>query len=118
MEIFIVIISTFLLILGIAGSFLPVLPGPLLSWLGLFALNYSSNYQINTTTLVVSLVFTILITIADYIVPSKTAKKIWRKQICCNWHHSWLNTWLHITHTRRNDNRIIVRSIYWRNDKL
>ncbi len=75
MEIFIVILSTFLLILGIAGSFLPVLPGPLLSWLGLFTLNYSNNYEISTSKLVLLLVFTLFITIADYIIPSKTTKK-------------------------------------------
>ncbi len=39
MDLFLLILSAMLIISGIIGSFIPILPGPLTSWFGLFILN-------------------------------------------------------------------------------
>ncbi len=42
MDILLVVAGLILCIVGLVGSFLPILPGPISSWSGLFLLNFSS----------------------------------------------------------------------------
>ena len=53
MDLFLIIFSAALIILGIIGSFMPVLPGPLTSWFGLFTLNLISSIEIDKTLLII-----------------------------------------------------------------
>ena len=46
MDALIIGFSGFFILLGIAGSFLPIIPGPLTSWFGLFLLRFSSIVKI------------------------------------------------------------------------
>ena len=75
MEIIIIIAGLLLMVLGLAGSFLPVLPGPLTSWAGLFVLSYASGINISTTFLIITFIVALIIFILDYIIPAVGTKR-------------------------------------------
>ncbi|WP_040756742.1 DUF456 domain-containing protein [Winogradskyella psychrotolerans] len=75
MELFIVCIALLLMILGILGSFLPVLPGPLTSWAGLLVLHFTEGVELSQTFLIVTLVFAVFIYVLDYIIPAIGTKR-------------------------------------------
>lgn len=62
-------------ITGIFGSFLPVLPGPSISWIGLLLLYLTDAIPNNYWVLGITLVITIAITVLDYIIPAKGTRK-------------------------------------------
>ncbi|WP_282786759.1 DUF456 domain-containing protein [Flavobacterium croceum] len=64
-----------LCIVGIVGSFLPVLPGPAASWVGLLLLYLTDKVQNNYWVLGVTLIVTITISILDYVIPAQGTKK-------------------------------------------
>ncbi|HLN21697.1 MAG TPA: DUF456 domain-containing protein [Bacteroidales bacterium] len=59
----------FLMILGIIGCLVPVLPGPPFSFLGIIMLHLSRFGQFTTTTLIVLGAIAVVVTVLDYIVP-------------------------------------------------
>lgn len=75
MEIFLVILGVLLMILGILGSFLPVIPGPLTSWVGLLVLHFTEGVQLSTTFLVVTSIVAVFIYVLDYIIPAIGTKR-------------------------------------------
>ncbi|SHG97486.1 DUF456 domain-containing protein [Winogradskyella jejuensis] len=75
MEIVLIICGLLLMLLGLAGSFLPVLPGPLTSWLGLLVLSYADGVTISTAFLVVTFIIALIIFILDYIIPIAGTKR-------------------------------------------
>ncbi len=60
---------------GILGSFLPVLPGPGLSWLGLLLLYLTETVKMNYWVLGISLLITIIISLLDYVIPAQGTKR-------------------------------------------
>ncbi len=58
-----------LMILGIIGCLVPVLPGPPLSYLGMILLHFSKFADFSTNILIAMAVIAVLVTILDYIVP-------------------------------------------------
>ena len=75
MDIFLLTIGFLFVMLGLIGSFLPVLPGPLTSWLGLLILYFTSIVPMNYTFLGITLAIAILIWILDYIIPAIGTKR-------------------------------------------
>ncbi len=75
MDLFIVILAAFFMLLGIIGSFLPVLPGPLTSWFGLLILHLTDAVPMNWTFLIITLFFALAIWLLDYIIPAIGTKK-------------------------------------------
>lgn len=75
MDIFLVIIGFLLMLIGIVGSILPVLPGPLASWCGLLLLYLTSEIPTDWTFLGVTLAIAILVSIIDNIIPIIGTKK-------------------------------------------
>ncbi|WP_179337164.1 DUF456 domain-containing protein [Winogradskyella ludwigii] len=75
MELFLVLIALVLMILGIVGSFLPVLPGPLTSWAGLLVLHFTEGVEMSQTFLIVTLIVAIIIYVLDYIIPAIGTKR-------------------------------------------
>jgi len=75
MDIALLAIGFCCMILGILGSFLPVLPGPGLSWLGILLLYCTSAVPMNYWMLGVTLVVTIVISILDYTIPAQGTKR-------------------------------------------
>ncbi|MCF6182161.1 DUF456 domain-containing protein [Lutibacter sp.] len=75
MDIFLLILGFLVALLGIVGSFLPILPGPLTSWFGLLILSLSKPVPINYTFLGITLGIAILIWLLDYFIPALGTKK-------------------------------------------
>ena len=75
MEILIIIIGFILMIIGVLGSFLPVLPGPIISWFGIALLYFSNIIPLNYLILGITLLITIIVSVLDYIIPSQGTKK-------------------------------------------
>jgi uncharacterized protein len=69
------ILGLICIVTGIFGSFMPVLPGPSISWLGLLLLYLTETVPNNYWILSITLIFTIVITILDYIIPAKGTRK-------------------------------------------
>jgi uncharacterized protein YqgC (DUF456 family) len=59
----------FLMILGIIGCLVPVLPGPPFSYIGLILLHLSRFGQFPSTTLIILGGVAVVVTVLDYIVP-------------------------------------------------
>ena len=75
MDIFLVILGFFLAGLGLIGSFIPVLPGPLTGWLGLLVLHPTKAVELTWSFLGITLGIAIQIWILDYIIPAMGTKK-------------------------------------------
>ena len=75
MDTLIIISSLLLVVLGIIGSFLPIIPGPITSWLGLFVLSYVKDINISTPFLIVTFTIALLIFVLDYIIPAIGTKR-------------------------------------------
>jgi len=69
MDIFLIISGSLLMILGIAGCLLPVLPGPPLAYLGLIAIHLTSKIDFSSKFLVSWGIITIVVSILDYVIP-------------------------------------------------
>ena len=63
------------MITGIIGCFLPVLPGPPLSFIGMLLIHFTRFAHFDNTTLLVLGTITIIVQILDYIVPVWGTKK-------------------------------------------
>ncbi len=75
MDLFLLSVGFCFVIAGILGSFLPVLPGPSISWLGIALLYLTHAVAMNHWILWSSFIVTIIISILDYVVPAKGTKK-------------------------------------------
>ena len=75
MDTLLLIIGVILTIIGLVGSFLPVLPGPFASWVGLLLLYLTEKVENNYWILGITFFITILISILDYTIPAKGTKK-------------------------------------------
>jgi uncharacterized protein YqgC (DUF456 family) len=75
MDIFLLTLGFLFTILGIVGSFVPVLPGPITSWVGLLLLYLTKAVPMNYTFLGITLAIAIFIWIIDYFIPAYGTKK-------------------------------------------
>lgn len=75
MDIALLIFGLILMVLGILGSFLPVLPGTPLSWIGLLLLHLTKAVPDNWVFLGITLAVAILVFVLDYIIPVLGTKK-------------------------------------------
>ncbi|MFL9831188.1 DUF456 domain-containing protein [Flavobacterium sp. ST-87] len=75
MDIFLLILGLACMFIGILGSFLPVLPGISISWLGIALLYFTSAIPVNYWVLGISLLVVILFSIANYVLPAKGTKR-------------------------------------------
>ncbi|WP_298530908.1 DUF456 domain-containing protein [uncultured Algibacter sp.] len=75
MDIVLIIIAALIMLLGIIGSFLPIIPGPLTSWLGLLILHLTETIPTNTSFLIITAIIAILIWVLDYIIPALGTKR-------------------------------------------
>lgn len=75
MDITLVLLGFLLIIVGILGSFLPVLPGPPLAWGGLLLLYLTKAVQADYWMLGITLLLTVIISILDYVIPAQGTKR-------------------------------------------
>ncbi|HZJ80063.1 MAG TPA: DUF456 family protein, partial [Dysgonamonadaceae bacterium] len=78
LEAILITLAVILLIVGIAGSVLPVLPGTPLSWLGLLLLKFvpSVGYHLSWSVVVAVGLFTLVVVVLDNLLPIWSTKKI------------------------------------------
>jgi uncharacterized protein YqgC (DUF456 family) len=76
MDILLVVAGLILCIVGLVGSFLPILPGPISSWSGLFLLNFSGYVNLENKFLIITFLIAISISILDYLIPILGVKKL------------------------------------------
>ena len=75
MDILFVSLGFICMIIGIFGSFIPVLPGPSTSWTGLLLLYFTKAVPMNYWILGITLLITVIISVLDYVIPAKGTKK-------------------------------------------
>jgi len=75
MDLLWLLLGALLMIVGIIGSVLPVLPGPIMGWFGLLILHFSKAIPINYHLLSITFFIAIVIFFLDYIIPGLGAKK-------------------------------------------
>lgn len=75
MSLFLAIAAGVLLAAGFAGTFVPVLPGAPLAWLGLFAAYFSEYCDISVATLIITGIAAVLVSVLDNILPVAMTKK-------------------------------------------
>lgn len=72
---FFAILAGILLLIGLIGTVLPVLPGPPIAWAGLLAAHFSSYSQIEIWILIATGIAAVFVTVIDNIFPSVMTKK-------------------------------------------
>ncbi|MFN2396573.1 MAG: DUF456 domain-containing protein, partial [Bacteroidales bacterium] len=65
MDLFLILLAFFLLLAGIVGAFIPVLPGPPLSYAGMLFIHFTSITAFSARVLITFGIITLLITLAD-----------------------------------------------------
>lgn len=75
METIIIILGAILIIAGLLGSFLPVLPGPPISYVGMLLLQLTSTPPFSIKFLIIWALVVIAIMILDNVVPAWGARK-------------------------------------------
>lgn len=75
MDILLLILGLLFMFIGILGSFLPALPGPPVSWIGLLLLYLSKAIPDDWTLLGITLAIAIVVFALDYIIPAVGTKK-------------------------------------------
>jgi hypothetical protein len=75
MDIILIIIAALLMLIGIIGSFLPILPGPLTSWIGLLIVHFTDSVPMDKSFLVITFMIAIGIWLLDYIIPAIGTKR-------------------------------------------
>ena len=75
MDIALLILGFILMLVGILGSFLPVLPGPPVSWVGLLLLYLTKAIPNDWWFLGITLVVALIVFALDYIIPAMGTRK-------------------------------------------
>ncbi|KAF2334469.1 DUF456 domain-containing protein [Flavobacterium daemonense] len=75
MDLLLLLLGFICMIIGVLGSFLPILPGLSSCWVGLLFLYLTKAVDNNYWVLGITFLITIIITILDYVIPSKGTKK-------------------------------------------
>ena len=75
-DLLMIIIGILLCLIGIIGSFIPIIPGPITSWFGLLMLNFTEAVEFNLQFLTITLIIAIIISFIDYVIPIVGVKKL------------------------------------------
>lgn len=63
------------MLVGIAGCFLPIIPGPPLSYFGLLVMQLKEQAPFSTKFMITWAIIVVIVTVLDYIVPAYGTKK-------------------------------------------
>lgn len=75
MDIVLLILAGIFMLLGIIGCFLPILPGPPISYIGLLLMQLQSEAPFTTKFMIIWLFVTIAVTALDYVIPAMGTKR-------------------------------------------
>lgn len=69
MDYFLLVIAILLMLIGIVGCLVPVLPGPPLSYLGLVIIHFTRFADVSQKLFIILGIIAVVVTVLDYIVP-------------------------------------------------
>jgi uncharacterized protein len=69
------VLGGILMVVGLLGCFLPIIPGPPLSYFGLMVLQFKEQSPFSTNFLIVWAIVVVAVTALDYVVPAYGTKK-------------------------------------------
>lgn len=75
MDIFLAILGSVCIIVGVLGSLLPILPGPPISYAGVLLLHFTKYAQYGTRFLILFAALTAVVALLDYVIPIWGTKK-------------------------------------------
>lgn len=75
MDYLLLAVAVILIIVGLLGCVLPIIPGPPLSFLGILVLHFTDFATYSTRFLLIAAIIAIFVTVLDYIVPIWGTKK-------------------------------------------
>lgn len=75
MDIFWLLLGLCMMIIGVVGSVLPVLPGPITGWFGLLILHLTNAIPMNYQMLGITFFIAVVIFFLDYVIPGIGSKK-------------------------------------------
>ena len=84
MDVFIVIIAIVLLLIGLIGSFIPVIPGPPFCFISILILHYFTIYNFNSNSLLFWGFIVLIVFLMDYFLQIYGVKKLGGKQKAIN----------------------------------
>lgn len=84
MDIILAIIAILCGITGILGAFMPVLPGPPLSLIGLFLMQWAGYAHFSNTFLIIFTTITLVVSVLDYIAPVWMTKRFGGSKMATN----------------------------------
>ena len=76
MDLILLVLGLLLCLIGIVGSFIPIIPGPVTAWLGILLLNLTSVVEFNLNFVLITLTVAISVGVLDYIIPILGVKKL------------------------------------------
>ncbi|MFR5960304.1 MAG: DUF456 family protein [Bacteroides stercoris] len=74
LDVFLILMGILCLITGLAGCFLPVIPGPPVAYAGLLLLHFTDKVQYSATQLLLWLLIVVIVQVLDYFVPMLGSK--------------------------------------------
>ena len=74
LDVFLILMGILCLITGLAGCFLPVIPGPPVAYTGLLLLHFTDKVQYSATQLLLWLLIVVIVQVLDYFVPMLGSK--------------------------------------------
>lgn len=75
MDIVLIILGGILILIGLVGCILPIIPGPPLGFIGLLLLHFTEGVHFDSNDLLLWVIIAVLVTIADNVLPIWTTKK-------------------------------------------
>ena len=76
MDIILFIFGLILCLIGITGSFFPMIPGPFVSWLAILILNLTDAVEFNLNFVLITLSVAVAVGLIDYLIPIIGVKKL------------------------------------------
>ena len=75
MDLILLFFGSIFIVLGIIGAFLPVLPGPITSWVGILLIHLTNAIPFNWTFVSITFAIALIVYFLDYIIPALGTKK-------------------------------------------
>ena len=76
MDLILLVLGLVFCLIGIIGSFLPIIPGPVTAWLGILTLNLTSIVEFNLNFVLITFTVAVSVGILDYLIPILGVKKL------------------------------------------
>ena len=107
------IFAGILLVIGFIGTFVPVLPGAPLAWLGLLLAFFSDYCKISISGLIITGIFAVLVSVLDNFFPIFMTKKFGGSKAAITGSNNWTYYWF-FCGTFGYDFGTICWSVHWR----